>query len=109
MQNNRRKFMLATGLAMGGTALGGLQLIASESPSGAAEREVSDVIARYGSTVRVTRGETTEFKVKMRGHDRFAKTFDAQRGLPFERIMVCEGNTLKFNHGGVDFAIVNVA
>ena len=112
MLNNRRKFLVTTGFAAGGAALSGLRFIAiaSESRVAAAEREVSEVISQYGSSVKVTRngGQATEHRVKMRGHEQFAKTFDAQRGLPFERIYVAEGNTLRFKHRGVTFTLVNV-
>ena len=45
----------------------------------------------------------------MHSQKRFAKTFDPQKGLPFEQIRISEGNTMKFTHGGIDFTIVNVA
>ncbi len=38
MQNNRRKFILGTGLAAGGVALSGLSLLASEPSAAKAER-----------------------------------------------------------------------
>ena len=52
-------------------------------------------------------GRTTEFKVKVRSPGHFAKVFDP-RHLPFDRIYVRAGNTLKCQHQGAEFTIVNV-
>ncbi len=110
MLYNRRNFLSATGLAFGGAALGRLGLVASLTPDSAKEREVSDVLSRYGKSVRTTRkrGEATQFMVKVRSPEHFKKVFDPQN-LPFERIYVGPNNTLHVNHRGVTFTIVNVA
>ena len=101
---------MGAGLIAGGAAVGGLSLFAGETSSANAEREVAEVISSYGRSVEVTKkGEQSiEHRVKMRGIDQFVKTFDPKQ-LPFEKIQVCEGNVLRFSHGGVDFTLVNVA
>lgn len=102
--------MLGAGLIAGGAAVSGLSLFAGEVSSVNAEREVAKVIASYGKSIKITKkGErATEHRVQMNGVDKFVKAFDPKR-LPFEKIKVCEGNVMKFSHGGVDFTLVNVA
>ena len=102
--------MMGAGMAIGGAALSGAQLMASEDASAVAEREVIKVISGYARSFELSRnGERAEFKVKMRGPKQFAQAFDPERGLPFERIYVGEKNTLKFSHGGTDFTIVHLS
>jgi hypothetical protein len=111
MLNNRRKFLRTTGLVAGAATLSALPLPATANPATTAEREVSAVISQYGKSIKINRrgSQATEFTVKMRSQDHFSKTFDPLRGLPFERIYVSSGNTLAFNHHGVDFTIINIA
>ena len=108
MHNNRRKFMLTAGLVAGSAALGGVQALAAGKTS-SPEREVEAVIASYGDAVKFTKqGTKAEYRVKIGSLERFAQTFDPGN-LPFEQIRVGEGNTMHFNHGGVEITIVHLS
>ena len=109
MVNNRRRFLRTAGWVAGAAALGGFPLMASAPPASAAERKVSAVISRYGNCVKIRHNvdHTTEFTVRVHSLRRFSKVFDPRR-LPFERIHVGPGNTLRFKHHGSEFTIVNL-
>ncbi len=108
MLNNRRKFIRA---AAAFASLSALKV----APAGAAqrsalaegERDVAALIARFGTSLSVTReAGAVAFRVKSRGPRAFARALDGRRGLPFERIHVGENNTLTFRHAGTRFTIL---
>lgn len=107
--NNRRGFFRTAGLAVGAAALSGFPFRASKPLTSVAERQVAAVISQYGSCVGISRdaSHATEFKVQVRSLKHLMKVLDPRR-LPFERIHVGPGNTLKFQHYGTKFTIVNI-
>ena len=109
---NRRKFMSVTGLAVAGISITGLRGQSLDGHRSTAERDVFRVVARYGSRQSVQRKpgstESVAIKVRMHSHEAFAETFAGQRGVPFEKVHAA-GNTLRFQHNGVNFLLENVA
>lgn len=110
--NNRRKFISVAGLAVIGasvTTLRGQPLVSHASP---AERDVFRVVAEYGTKESVTRTTgptgTVSLKVRIHSHEAFADAFVGPRGLPFDKIHA-SGNTLRFQHKGVNFLLENLA
>lgn len=94
---------MAVGIAAGGVSA---LVSASRSP----EDDVAAVIASYGQSLEVSRNgkKAAQYRVKMHGIEKFKAVFNSERRLPFDRILVSAGNTLRFNHRGVDFTIVNI-
>lgn len=111
MLNNRRRFLKTGGLVATAFALCPLQILATEFKETVAAREVSTIISRYGNCIgnRQTHPRNIEFRVKVSSFNQFAKVFDPHKPLPFKRIYVGPGNTLKFNHLGTHFTILHLA
>ena len=109
MLHNRRQFLRTAGWIAGVAAVSGLPLAAPGLSPSVMEREVSEVISRYGNCVGITRkaGQAVEFRVRIYSHQHFAEVFDPQH-LPFERIYVGRQNTLKISHHEMEFTIVNI-
>lgn len=105
---NRRKFITVAGLAVAGVSITGLQAQAPDRHQSSAERDVFKVVSQYGSSQSVHRGksDSVAIRVRMHSHEAFAETFAGPAGSPFERVHA-EGNTLRFQHKGVEFLLEN--
>lgn len=109
--SGRRNFITLASLAAAGAALGESNTIFTSQAPSDAKTDVLDIVSKYGTPCQISgdQGNTrgVSIKVKMHSHAAFARTFNGEAGLPFEKIHAA-GNILRFQHRGVEFALENL-
>lgn len=107
MLNDRRKFMISTGMAAGTAVVGQLAAEQKFSPGETAQADVAKLVSQYGSLKGMSQNSKglVRVQVKIKDHGQVAKMFTEQKNLPFEQVVVTSQNTMEFTHRGERFAI----
>jgi hypothetical protein len=104
MTKNRRTFMIATGMAVGGAIVG--RLAASPLTSKTPEGEVNHIVSQYGCILKSSKDAkgVTHLRVKLSDHGKLLDVFSSQE-IPFGTVQATRRNTLEFDHHGQKFSV----
>ncbi|YCM46717.1 hypothetical protein V2O64_11865 [Verrucomicrobiaceae bacterium 227] len=109
MLKDRRKFIVATGMAASGALISGLS--AANKVTSTPEAQVARMVSKYGVTVGEAKikGDTMCLKVKVQSREGFSRVFTNQDRYSLESVCIRPGNQMDLVCRGQKFAISHSA